>query len=154
MSENRVSQQQIVHLFSASILLLVFLGWALLLKFLTMPLTLQRQALDEQLDKIKLLSQLPKKWDNQLVFNDISQLMTSIDKSWEPMVSKYGHLQIQQVSKTELQATVVKIDEHTLIQWLWGIQSQYAFQIVKLSIRPQVKPALIDVTVNLKLLSP
>lgn len=154
MNENRFNPQQMIHLFSASVLLLVFLAWFLLLKFLTIPLNLQRQGLDAQLDKIKLLSQLPKKWDNQLDFNDISQLMASINKSWQPLVSKYGHLQIQQVSKTELQAVVAKIDEQAFMQWLWNMQKQYAFQIVKLNIRPKNKPTWIDVDFNLQLLTP
>jgi type II secretory pathway component PulM len=153
MSEMKLSQQQVIHVFSAGILLLVFMIWMILLNLLNYPLNFQGHSLDNQLQQIRLLNHLPQKWASQISYIDITQLMQSLNKNLQQKFPKNGNSQMQQVNKTELQAKISNVDEQDFIKWLWTMQQEYAFQVVRLSITPHPEPAIVDVQVNLQLLN-
>ena len=152
MNEMKLSQQQLNHIFSAGVLLLVFFIWIFFLKLLNLPLSLQQQNLDNQLQEVELLNHLPRRWASQISYIDITLLMASLNKNIQQKFPKNGNSQIQQVSKTELQAKIMKVDEQDFIQWLWTMQKQYSFQVVKLNFLSTKEPAIADVQFNLRLL--
>lgn len=153
MTQFKFTKDHLPYVFSAVACGIVFIMWLLLLKILSWPLSIQRHVLERQLHQIQVLHSLPRKWEHQTRFMEVSELMGILSKNWQALLPKAGVIQIEQVTRTQLKARASQIDEQAFIQWLWAMQQQYAFKVIQLKITTTSVPTIVDVQFSLELLT-
>ncbi len=151
MSQPIQSKRYVVY-FSLLMILGLLLFARCWLGLLNIPLKMQQNALDKQLHQIRVLQALPEKWEHQTRLMDIAELMGYLSKNWHALMPKFKDIELEEESRNQLRAKVVKVEEQALMQWLWAMQQQYAFKIVKFNITPSNQPTIIDAQFSLQLL--
>lgn len=147
-----IRSKRFVIYFSIMLVLILLLIGRCWLGLLNIPLKIQQNALNKQLHQIRVLQSLPDKWEHQTRLMDIAELMGLLSKNWHELMPKFKDIELEEESRNQLRAKVVKVEEQAFMQWLWAMQQQYAFKIVKLNINPSGQSTIIDAQFSLQLL--
>jgi type II secretory pathway component PulM len=106
------------------------LFWYLILNILALPLKFQRSLIEQQVRHLSLLKKLPENWQKAAKASDITDLLSFLSSQWSNFFPDRKDVSFAQVGQNQLKMTIKNIDEQALMQWLWAMQSQYAFKIV------------------------
>lgn len=147
-----IKTKRFVVYFSLMLVLILLFAGRCWLSLLNIPLKMQQDALDKQLHQIRVLQSLPQKWEHQTRLIDIAELMGVLSKNWHELLPKFKDIQLEEESRNQLRARVAQVEEQALMQWLWAMQQQYAFKIVKLNITPSSQTTIVDAQFSLQLL--
>lgn len=145
MSELRRLLHKYPQEFRLSAFVIIILGFYIFfLKLLSIPLNNQHVHIIQQEKNLKLANLLPSNWQTTVQSLDVTDLIGQLSKNWQELM-KNQNLQFSQVNRQQLKLKISAYDEQALLQWLWSMQSEYAFKIEQMQMRPTSgKTGLVD----------